>query len=125
VAFGIIDPPSGMSAIEGGKIKPLAVTSIKRMARLPDIPTVAESGVPGFESNGSFGIVAPAGTPPAVIAKLNAAFVTVLNDPAIVKRIRELGAEPLPMTPAQFGVFVEAEARKWIKVAASTEAKAD
>ena len=123
VSFGIIDPPSGMSAIEAGKVKPLAVTSIKRMPRLSDIPTVAESGVQGFESNGSFGIVAPAGTPAGVIAKLNAAFVTVLNDPTIVKRIRDLGAEPLPMTPSEFGVFVEAEARKWIKVAASSNAK--
>ncbi len=75
VSLGIIDPPSGMSAIEAGKIKPLAVTSIKRSPRLPEVPTVAESGVPGFESNGSFGIVAPAGTPADVIAKLNAAFV--------------------------------------------------
>src|SRR3954470_19502139 len=96
VAFGIIDPPSGMSAIEAGKIKPVAVTSAKRSARLPDIPTIAESGVPGFDSNGSFGIVAPAGTPTDVIAKLNAAFVEVLNDPDIVRRIRDLGAEPLP-----------------------------
>jgi tripartite-type tricarboxylate transporter receptor subunit TctC len=125
VSFGIIDPPSGMSAIEAGKIKPLAVTSLKRSPRLPDVPTVAESGVPGFESNGSFGIVVPAGTPADVIAKLNAAFVTVLNDPAIVKRIRELGAEPLPMTPAEFSRFVEIEARKWIKVAASSNVKPD
>jgi tripartite-type tricarboxylate transporter receptor subunit TctC len=125
VSFGITDPPSGMSAIEAGKIKPLAVTSLKRSPRLPDVATVAESGVPNFESNGSFGIVAPAGTPAEVIAKLNAAFVTVLNDPAIVKRIRELGGEPLPMTPAEFGVFVEREARKWIKVAASSNAKPD
>jgi tripartite-type tricarboxylate transporter receptor subunit TctC len=125
VSFGIIDPPSGMSAIESGKIKPLAVTSLKRSPRLPDVPTIVESGVPGFESNGSFGIVAPAGTPPDVIAKLNKAFVTVLNDPATVKRIRELGSEPLPMTPAEFGVFVETEARKWIKVAASSNAKPD
>jgi tripartite-type tricarboxylate transporter receptor subunit TctC len=120
VAFGIIDPPSGMAAIEADKIKPVAVTSTKRSARLPDVPTIAESGVPGFDSNGSFGIVAPAGTPTEVIASLNAAFVKVLNDPDIVRRIRELGAEPLPMTPAEFGVFVEAEARKWIKVMAAS-----
>lgn len=123
VSLGIIDPPSGMSALEAGTIKPLAVTSLKRSPRLPEVLTVAESGVPGFESNGSFGIVAPAGTPAGVIAKLNAAFVAVLNDPATVKRIRELGAEPLPMTPAEFGIFVEAEARKWIKVAASSSVK--
>ena len=119
VAFGIIDPPSGMSAIEAGAIKPVAVTSTTRSARLPNIPTIAESGVPGFDSNGSFGIVAPAGTPADVIARLNMAFVTVLNDPDVVRRIRELGAEPLPMTPSEFGVFVETEARKWLKVTAA------
>jgi tripartite-type tricarboxylate transporter receptor subunit TctC len=125
VSFGIIDPPSGMSAIEAGKIKPLAVTSLKRSPRLPGVPTVAESGVPDFESNGSFGIVVPAGTPAEVVAKLNAAFVTVLNDPGVVKRIRDLGGEPLPMTPPEFAIFVETEARKWIKVAASSDVKPD
>ena len=123
VAFGIIDPPSGMSAIEAGKIKSVAVTSTKRFPRLPDIPTIAESGLPGFESNGSFGIVAPAGTPADVIATLNAAFVTVLNDPDIVERIRALGAEPLPMTPAEFASFVEVEIEKWLKVAAASNVK--
>ncbi len=123
VAFGISDPPSAISVIEEGKIRAIAVTSLKRSPRLPHIPTVDESGVPGFESNGSFGIVAPAATPPDVIAKLNAAFVRVLNDPAIVRRINELGADPLPMSPAEFGVFVEREARKWLKVAATSDAK--
>jgi tripartite-type tricarboxylate transporter receptor subunit TctC len=123
VAFGIIDPPSGMSAIEAGKIKAVAVTSIKRIPRLPDTPTIAESGLPDFESNGSFGIVAPAGTPADVIARLNEAFVTVLNDPDIVKRIRELGAEPLPMSPADFGAFVQAEASKWLKVISAANTK--
>jgi tripartite-type tricarboxylate transporter receptor subunit TctC len=117
VAFGIIDPPSGLSAIEAGKITPVAVTSIARSDRLPHVPTIAESGVPGFESNGAFGIVAPAGTPADVIGRLNAAFVRVLHDPDVVRRIRDLGAEPLPMTPAEFGAFVEAETRKWLKVA--------
>jgi tripartite-type tricarboxylate transporter receptor subunit TctC len=125
VAFGISDPPSAVAAVEAGKIRAVAVTSLKRSARLPGIPTVDESGVPGFESNGSFGIVAPAGTPADVIARLNAAFVKALNDPAIVKRIHELGADPLPMTPAEFGVFVEREARKWLKVAASSNVKPD
>ncbi|MPZ41567.1 MAG: tripartite tricarboxylate transporter substrate binding protein [Rhizobiales bacterium] len=119
VAFGIIDPPSGISAIEAGKIKPVAVTSTKRSPRLPDTPTFAESGLPRFESNGSFGIVAPAGTPADVIAELNGAFVRVLNDPEIVKRIRELGAEPLPMTPDAFAAFIKRETEKWLKVAAA------
>lgn len=117
VAFGIIDPPSGMAALEAGKIKAVAVTSAKRFPRLPDIPTFAESGLPRFESNGSFGIVVPAGTPADVIARLNRAFVQVLNDPDIAARIRELGGEPMPMTPTQFATFIRTETEKWLKVA--------
>ena len=116
VALGIIDPPSGMSAIESGKIKTVAITSAKRFARLPDIPTFAESGLPGFESTGWFGIVAPAGASADVVAKLNSAFVTVLKDPDIVERIRALGAEPIPMTATEFAAFVRSEIDKWRKV---------
>ena len=120
VAFGLIDPPSGMSALEAGKIKAVAVTSTKRFPRLPDVPTFAESGLPRFESNGSFGVVAPAGTPADVIARLNGAFVKVLNDPEIAARIRELGGEPMPMTPTQFATFIRTETEKWLKVAGSS-----
>jgi tripartite-type tricarboxylate transporter receptor subunit TctC len=116
VALGVIDPPSGMTAIEAAKIKTVAISSATRFARLPDIPTFAESGLPGFESTGWFGIVAPAGTPPDVVAKLNAAFVTVLKDPEVIERIRALGAEPIPMSPANFGTFIRAEIDKWLKV---------
>ena len=120
VAFGLIDPPSGMAALEAGKIKAVAVTSAKRFPRLPDVPTFAESGLPRFESNGSFGVVVPAGTPADVIAKLNGAFVKVLNDPEIAARIRELGGEPMPMTPTQFATFIRTETEKWLKVAGSS-----
>jgi tripartite-type tricarboxylate transporter receptor subunit TctC len=120
VALGIIDPPSGMSAIEAGKIRPVAMTSAKRFPRLGDVPTFAESGLPGFESNGSFGVVVPAGTPPSVIAQLNDAFVRVLKDPEVIKRIQELGGEPIPMTPDAFAAFIRDEVAKWLKVAAST-----
>ena len=116
VALGIIDPPSGMSAIEAAKIKTVAITSTRRFSRLPDIPTFAESGLPGFESTGWFGIVVPAGTPADVIAKLNSAFVTVLKDPDAVERIRALGAEPIPMTAAEFADFIKSEIEKWLQV---------
>jgi tripartite-type tricarboxylate transporter receptor subunit TctC len=119
VALGIIDPPSGMSAIEGGKLKTIAVSSAKRFPRLPQIPTFAESGLPGFESNGWFGIVVPAGTPVDVIATLNAAFVTLLKEPDIVERVRALGAEPMPMAPAEYGAFIRSEIDKWLKVVAA------
>jgi tripartite-type tricarboxylate transporter receptor subunit TctC len=116
VALGIIDPPSGMSAIEGAKIKTVAISSARRFARLPEIPTFAESGLPSFESTGWFGIVVPAGTPPDVIARLNTAFVTVLKDPDVVERIRALGAEPIPMPTAEFAAFIKSEIDKWLKV---------
>jgi tripartite-type tricarboxylate transporter receptor subunit TctC len=116
VSLGIIDPPSGMAAIAAGQIRPVAMTSSKRFARMSDIPTVAESGLPEFESNGAFGIVVPAGTPPDVVEKLNRAFATVLADPGVIARIRELGGEPMPMTPQAFGAFIRKEMAKWQKV---------
>jgi tripartite-type tricarboxylate transporter receptor subunit TctC len=116
VALGIIDPPSGMAQIEARQLKPIAISSAKRFARLPQIPTFAESGLPGFESNGWFGIVVPAATPPDVIATLNTALVKVLREPEVVERIRALGAEPMPMTPVEYGAFIRTEIDKWLKV---------
>lgn len=113
VTLGIVDPPSAITAIESKKIAPIAITSTARYPQMPDIPTFAESGVPGFESTGWFGIVAPGGTPPDVIAKLNAAFVKVLKDPAVAKQIRALGSEPMPMTPTEFSTFIDKEITKW------------
>jgi len=116
--LGIVDPPSATTAIEGGLITAIAVSSAHRYQRLPEIPTFAEEGVPGFEATGWFGIVAPAGTPNDVVATINAAFVTALRDPAIVERIRALGSEPMPMAPDEFSRFIESEAKKWEAVAA-------
>jgi tripartite-type tricarboxylate transporter receptor subunit TctC len=124
VELGIVDPPSAMSTIQSGQLVTVAITSAKRFARLPDIPTVDESGLPGFESNGWFGMVAPAGTPPETIAKLNAAFVTVLKDPEVVDRIRALGSEPMPMTPPEFAAFIARDLDKWSKVAKAGGMKA-
>ena len=118
VPLGVIDPPSAMAAIEGGLITPIAVSSSTRYERLPDIPTFAEQGLAGFEATGWFGIVAPAGTPQDVIAKINAAFVAGLRDPAIARQIRNLGSDPMPMAPDEFSRFLESEARKWETVAA-------
>ena len=112
LALGIIDPPSGISAMEADKIRSVAISSTKRFPRLPDIPTFAEFGLPGFEFTGWFGIVAPAGTSADVIATLNEAFVKVLKNPDSVERIRALGAEPIPMTPAEFATFIEIEIEK-------------
>ena len=116
--LGIVDPPSAMTAIEGGLITPVAVSSAHRYPHLPETPTFAEQGLTGFEATGWFGIVAPAGTPSDVVAKINSAFVTALSDPAIVERIRGLGSDPMPMAPDEFSRFLKSEAKKWETVAA-------
>jgi tripartite-type tricarboxylate transporter receptor subunit TctC len=113
VAFGIVDPPAAIAAIEGKTITPIAISSTARFPLMPDIPAFAESGLPGFESTGWFGIVAPGATPADIVAKINAAFVKVLNDPEVIKQIRALGSEPMPMTPTDFSAFIDKEASKW------------
>jgi tripartite-type tricarboxylate transporter receptor subunit TctC len=123
VALGIVDPPSAIAAIEANKIATIAVSSPTRFAPMPNIPTFAESGLPGFESLGWFGIVAPGGTPPDVIDKLNAAFVKVLKDPAVVKQIRALGSEPMPMAPTEFSKFIDKEITKWGEVVKASTKK--
>jgi tripartite-type tricarboxylate transporter receptor subunit TctC len=121
--LGIVDPPSAMTAIEGGLITPIAVSSAHRYPRLLDTPTFAEQGLTGFEAIGWFGIVAPAGTPQDVIVKINAAFVTALKDPAIAEQIHALGSDPMPMAPDEFARFIESEAKKWETVAAKAGKK--
>lgn len=123
IALGILDPPSGVAAIEAGTIATIAISSSKRYFRLPGIPTFAEQGLPNFESNGWFGIVAPARTPADVIAKLNAAFVATMKDPAVADKMRALGGEPMPMTPEAFSEFMKRESDKWLKVVAASGGK--
>jgi tripartite-type tricarboxylate transporter receptor subunit TctC len=123
IPLGITDPPSALAQIEGKRIKALAISSRARFFALPDVPTFAESGLPGYESIGWFGFVAPARTPPAIIARLNAAIVAALADPAVLERIHLLGAEPMPGTPEEFGRFIRSEHDKWAKVIAESGTK--
>ena len=113
IPLGITDMPSALSLIRDGKVRALAVTSRARVEQMPDTPTLAESGLPGFEAVGWFGIVGPAGLPPAVLAKLNAAFVKVLREPEVRERIVAVGAIPMPMTPEEFKAFTVSETKKW------------
>jgi tripartite-type tricarboxylate transporter receptor subunit TctC len=99
--------------IKKGAMRPIAVTSAKRTPLLPDVPTVIESGVPGFEVLGWFGVFAPAGTPPDVIKRLNVEINKIIAKPAVVQRFAELGAEPLGGTPEHLGAFLKAEEDKW------------
>ena len=107
--------PSTLPHVQSGGLRALAVTTDKRSSALPDVPTVAET-VPGYEASAWFGMGAPKGTPPEVVAKLNAAVNEALADPKIQARLAELGGTPMTGTPEQFGQVIKAETQKWAKV---------
>jgi tripartite-type tricarboxylate transporter receptor subunit TctC len=111
--------------VKDGKLKVLAISSAKRFSAAPQIPTVAESGMPGFETGSYQGIVAPAGTPPEVVNKLHATATAILATPEMKDRLDKAGAEVRPMTPAQFGAFIRSERDKWAKVVKESGAKFD
>ena len=123
IPLGITDIPSSGSQIEARQIKVIGITSRDRFSSMPDVPTFAESGLPGYQSIGWFGFVAPAGTPPDVVAILNAAIVATLRDPAIRDGIHAMGAEPMPGSPAEFGKFIRSEYEKWARVVAQSGAR--
>ena len=102
--------------VKSGKLRALAVTSAKRSPVLPETPTVAEAGVPGFESIAWYGVVAPASTPKDTIAKLNTEIARILNLPDIKQRLIEMGSPPVAGTPDQFGALIKSEIVKWGKV---------
>ncbi len=117
--------PSAVPQIKAGRLRPLAVSTLKRSATLPDVPTVAESGLPGFDAPAWNGVLVPAQTPRPVIAKLHAEIVKDLKLPDVRERITALGFEPVGSTPQEFGVFLQAELAKWAKVARALGAKAE
>jgi tripartite-type tricarboxylate transporter receptor subunit TctC len=107
--------PGSIEHIKAGTLRALGVTAAKRSAALPDVPTIGET-VPGYEVSVWNGIVVPKGTPPEIINNLNGAVNAVLADPKLKTRFAELGGEPMPMTPVEFGKLVVAETEKWAKV---------
>ena len=123
IPLGITDTPSALAQIQAKHIKALAISSRRRFAALPNVPTFDESGLPGYESIGWFGFVAPAGTPGDIIGRLNRAIVAALEDTAVRDQIRVIGAEPMPGTPEEFGRFIRSEYEKWAKVVAQSGAK--
>jgi len=105
-----------ISHIQGGRLRALAVTGKARHPLLPDVPTVDEAGVPGFEVTGWFALLAPAGTPAATIERLNAEVVKALRDPAVAERFKAFGVTSIGDSPAEFGRYMAAEMTKWRKV---------
>ncbi|WP_421954316.1 Bug family tripartite tricarboxylate transporter substrate binding protein [Polaromonas sp.] len=125
IAIMFDNMPSAIQHVRSGKLRPIAVTTAKRSPELPDVPTIAESGVPGYEATSWFGLFAPAGTPPAVVSRLNTAIVKVLAKADVKKKINEQGAEVYSETPEQFSAFIQKESVKWGKVVRESGASVD
>ena len=114
-----------MPYIKSGRLKCIATTGAKRSPAVPDIPTVAESGLPGYEAHNWWGMLAPAGTPAAVISRLYGALTEVIDSPETSKRFGTEGAEAVHMSPQEFGRFISSELAKWAKVAREVGIKAE
>jgi tripartite-type tricarboxylate transporter receptor subunit TctC len=125
VQFMFATIPSVMQHIQGGTLKAVAVSSAKRSRSLPDVPTVAESGFPGFEAGSWFGYFAPKGTPPDVIATLNTAVNEIIGVPTMQAQLVKEGADPVGGTPEQFAQFVQREYEKWKLVVRESGATAE
>jgi tripartite-type tricarboxylate transporter receptor subunit TctC len=116
---------SATPQIRAGKLKAFAVTTAQRSGFFPEIPTVAESGLPGFDISTWFGVFGPAGMPPAIVDRLNTAFGTALASKPLRDRLAAMGAEPSPLSPAAFGEFVRAEQKKYERVVKASGARID
>ena len=122
---GMLDLPSVLQHVRAGKVRALAVTGSARLAQLPDVPTLAEAGIQGYESTGWFGVVAPSGTPPQIVARLQNEMRAVLTDPDVIAGARAAGVELSPTTSAEFARFIASETVKWADVVKRSGTKLD
>jgi tripartite-type tricarboxylate transporter receptor subunit TctC len=117
--------PSAIQHVRAGKLRPIAVTTAKRSPELPDVPTIAEAGVPGYDATSWFGLFVTAGTPAPVVSKLHGSLMKVLADPEVKKQIAGQGAESVAEKPEQFAEFIAKETAKWAKVVKASGASID
>jgi tripartite-type tricarboxylate transporter receptor subunit TctC len=113
VQMGIFDVPVVLPHINSGKFRALAVTSAKRAPSLPGVPTTAEAGYPGVISDNWYGLVAPAGTPPAVLKRIHEASIAALKSPALIEQFAKVSGIPAPMTPEEYRTFLGEEQARW------------
>jgi tripartite-type tricarboxylate transporter receptor subunit TctC len=123
VAFD--NTPNVLPQVKAGKLRALAITSATRSAMVPDVPTVSEAGVPGYEVGVWFGIVAPAGTPPAILAKLNAELNRMLTMPDVKQKFADQGVEPVGGPPGRFAEHLKVQIEKWTKVVKDSGVKVE
>ena len=117
--------PAVIGHVRSGRLRALAVSSPQRVAALPDVPTVAESGYPGFEADQWYGVVAPAGTPPAIVARLNTEINKALALPDVAQQLAVEGATPMPGTPQAYGALIAREIPRWAEVVKAGNVKPD
>ena len=122
---GFATAPSVLPQIKAGRLRGLAVTTLKRTAAAPELPTIAESGVAGYDANTWYGALAPARTAPAIIARLHDEFIKIMRSPDILDRIAVLGYEPSTTAPQEFAAYIKSEVEKWGKVVKTTGIRAD
>jgi len=111
--------------IKAGRLRALAVTSAKRSEALPDVPTIAESGLPGYDSTQWYGVLAPAGTSREIVARLHDEIVRALRAPEVIQRLAADGAEPVGSSPEEFAAFIKSEIDKWVRVASAAGIRAE
>jgi tripartite-type tricarboxylate transporter receptor subunit TctC len=119
------DVPSALPQVKAGKIRAHAVTSRERIALMPDVPTVRELGLPGYEAGIVFGFLAPAGTPRDIVLRLNKEIVAIVNEPAIKERFAAQSAQAQPSSPEGYADTIAAELSKWGRVVKASGARAD
>ena len=111
--------------VQGGRLRVLGVTSAKRVSLLPDIPTISESGVPGYEALGGAGIIGPANMPPNIVHRLNKEIVEILNSKEAVDSLAKVSMFPAPTTPDEFTAYIKAELKKWALVVKQAKIKGE
>ena len=116
IQLSVTDLAAALPHIKAGKLKAFAVTSPKRLSNLPDVPTLAESGLTGYDSTGWFGLVAPAGTPANIVQRLHTEFTAALNDEGIKSQMRQSGMEPVATSIEGLDAYIKSEIQKWAKV---------
>ncbi len=117
--------PSAIGHVRAGKLRALAVTSIKRSPGVPELPTIAESGFPGFDAGSWFGLMGPAGLPPEIALKVQQEVARALQDPALSDKLIKQGAAPVGSTPEAFGEYIRSETAKWAKIVKASGATVD
>jgi tripartite-type tricarboxylate transporter receptor subunit TctC len=123
VEFSFANIPSSLNYVEQGRLRAIAITSAKRSGLLPNLPTMSEAGLPGFETATWYGLLAPAATPQEIITKLNQAVNTAVKNPEVNKRLAQLGADPVIESPQYFANYLKTEIDRWAKVVKASGAK--